>query len=328
MSQRIAVLHPAYLGDVVFAGPLTRALAEAWPGCQITFVTRPPGDAIARHLPGVARVIVYDKHGADRGLDGLRATGARLRAVAAELVIALHASPRTAALAWLSGAPRRLGPWEGLGSVLYTQTEALDGLPFVARSQALVTALGLSAQPELELRLPVGLRFRGRASVPVKSVALVPGSEWATKRWPLANAARLAVLLKERGCAPVLLGSPAEQELCRELNARAGGVCVDLCGNTVEEALAVLSACVGMVGGDSGLTHAARALGIPTVTLFGPTPTDAHVPGPRDRFVSLGLSCSPCSPHGQRACPLGHHRCLADLDADRVLAALGALGAC
>ena len=37
--------------------------------------------------------------------------------------------------------------------------------------------------------------------------------------------------------------------------------------------------------------------------------------------VALGLSCSPCSVHGSSRCPLGHHRCLADLDAERVAAA-------
>jgi len=67
------------------------------------------------------------------------------------------------------------------------------------------------------------------------------------------------------------------------------------------------------------LTHAARALGVPTVTLFGPTAPGAHELGPRQRAVALGLSCSPCSAHGQRRCPLGHHRCLRDLSADLVL---------
>jgi heptosyltransferase-2 len=35
--------------------------------------------------------------------------------------------------------------------------------------------------------------------------------------------------------------------------------------------------------------------------------------------VTLGLDCSPCSAHGQRRCPLGHHRCLRDLSAAAVL---------
>ena len=59
-------------------------------------------------------------------------------------------------------------------------------------------------------------------------------------------------------------------------------------------------------------------MGIPTVAVFGPTPSAVHTFGARERAVSLGLPCSPCSVHGSRSCPLGHHRCLRDLDAERV----------
>ena len=87
------------------------------------------------------------------------------------------------------------------------------------------------------------------------------------------------------------------------------------------EALAILARSAIAVGGDSGLVHAARALGIPTVAVFGPTASDVHVFGARERAVTLGLSCSPCSVHGSMRCPLGHHRCLDDLDAETVAAA-------
>ena len=91
------------------------------------------------------------------------------------------------------------------------------------------------------------------------------------------------------------LGSEAERALCEEV-ARAGGpACRNLAGSTVEEALALLSACRAAVGGDSGLTHAARALRLPVATLFGPTSPARHERGTRDVFVSLGLPCSPCA---------------------------------
>ena len=128
------------------------------------------------------------------------------------------------------------------------------------------------------------------------------------------------------GTPGVLLGSPSEKALCAELNARAGGGCLDVSGNRVAESLEILSACRAVIGGDSGLTHAARALGVPTVALVGPTPVWVHVPGARDRFVSLGLACSPCSDHGGRRCPLGHHRCLRELSAAQVANALREIG--
>ena len=103
------------------------------------------------------------------------------------------------------------------------------------------------------------------------------------------------------------------------MNAAARTKCIDTTGNPVGEALALLSEAALCVGGDTGLVHAARALGTPTIALFGPTSPDRHVFSGRARPVSLGIECSPCSEHGQERCPLGHHRCLRDLDVDRVL---------
>lgn len=328
MSRRIAVLQPAFLGDVVFASPLTRALAERWPGSEIAMLVRPPADEIARWLPGVTTVLSYDKRGADAGLSGFRRARDALRGFAPDLLVSLHESLRTAALAFGSGAPERVGPAGGLGSILYTHVEELAPLPFARQGCALAAALGAPADPRLELRLSGELKARGRALVPSRAVALVPGSEWETKRWPARELAALATGLSAAGWAPVLLGSPAERPLCAEVNALAGNVCLDLCGNRVEEALAVLSACARMVGGDSGLTHAARALGVKTVAIFGPTSPQRHEASAGDRFLSLALSCSPCSDHGSRRCPLGHHRCLVELGAPRVRAALDAWGEC
>jgi ADP-heptose:LPS heptosyltransferase len=145
------------------------------------------------------------------------------------------------------------------------------------------------------------------------------GSEWATKIWPAARFAGLADALWRQGLAPVLVGGPQERALAAAVNSAARVKCIDTTGNPVGEALALLSEAALCVGGDTGLVHAARALGTPTVALFGPTAPGRHVFGPRSRSVSLALECSPCSAHGQTLCPLGHHRCLRDLDVERVL---------
>jgi heptosyltransferase-2 len=150
--------------------------------------------------------------------------------------------------------------------------------------------------------------------------ALCIGSEWETKIWPAQHFADLADRLAERGLTPVLLGGPRETVLAEAVQARAGARCLDTTGNPLGEALAILARSAVVVGGDTGLVHAARALGAPTVALFGPSPMAAHEMEKRQRAVSLKLDCSPCSAHGQRHCPLGHHRCMRDLSAEMVLA--------
>ncbi len=323
---RIAVLQPAYLGDVVFASPLTRAIAKAWPGCEIAFVARPPADDLARCLPGVRTVLAYDKRGRDRGLRGIERLATELRRFAPEALVSFHGSLRTGLLAARSGIRRRIGPAGEPGSVFFHERVRL-GASFPGRAVALARALALEADERLCLELPEDWRERGRELAGGGGpLALVPGSEWETKRWPIERAAAFAHALLRAGIEPILLGSPAERALCAEVARRAGPGCRDVSGNRVAESLGILASCRGAVGGDSGLVHAARALGIPTVMLFGPTDPARHAWREGDAQVTLGLSCSPCSDHGSRSCPLGHHRCLADLSPERVLGELSKLG--
>ena len=321
--MRIIVWQPAYLGDVVFASPLTAAIAHANPEAELAFVARPPGDAMARRLPGVRRVFTYDKYGRDRGLTGGRKLLDELRAFKPDVWLSLHGSLRSGLFARLSRAGRAVGPAGAAGSLFFHERVPLAAQTFPGRAVMLARAIGLTAGPELCLELPDELRAQGRKAIGERqTLALIPGSEWETKRWPAAQAAALARDQISKGWQVALLGSPAERSLCAEIESATGGGCLNVCGNTIDEALGVLSACNGAVGGDSGLVHAARALGVPTATLFGPTDPARHVAGPNDAFVSLGLDCSPCSDHGGRRCPLGHHRCLRDLGPDRVAAAL------
>jgi heptosyltransferase-2 len=90
----------------------------------------------------------------------------------------------------------------------------------------------------------------------------------------------------------------------------------------------LLSRAQALVSNDSLPLHLAQATGTPTVAIFGPTvPAFGFGPtGPHDRVVELtGLACRPCSRHGPMQCPLGHHRCMQDLEAVRVLEALDAI---
>jgi heptosyltransferase-2 len=325
--QRIIVWQPAYVGDVVFASPLTRAMQRAWPGAEIAFVARPPASELAGFLPGVSRVFVYDKRGSQRGAGGTLDLVRALRSFRPDLWVSLHESLRSGLVARAVQAPRMLGPARGAGSAFFRERVSWSkNATFASRSVAMAERLGIAADPTLHLQLHEDLVAKARTILGLRAtVALIPGSVWATKRWPAAQMGQLAQQLLAVGKQVLLLGAPDERNLCAEIQRIAGGRCIDRCGDGLPEALGMLARCSAAVGSDSGLVHAARALGVPTVMLFGPTPSARHEAGPRDRFLSLGLDCAPCSVHGDDRCPLGHHRCMVDLPASQVVVALSQL---
>jgi len=305
---------------VVFTSALVDALADRF--AEVDVCVTPRGRDVALAMPRAARVEVFDKRGVDAGPMGLWRVAARLRARRYDAAALPHKSSRSALLAWLARIPRRVGFRGAPGSPLYTERIPEPPGTFTRREAALARAFGgeprpMRLVPRADWVRAAEDRLRGEAVA--RFAALCIGSEWETKIWPPEHFAALADGLAERGFLPVLLGGPREKPLAEAVQARAGARCADTTGNSIGEALAILSRCAVCVGGDTGLLHAARAMGVPTVALFGPTDPRAHDPGPRQRVVALGLECSPCSAHGQRRCPLGHHRCLRDLQPDLVL---------
>jgi heptosyltransferase II len=321
---RALVVHPGYLGDTVFLGPTVRALKARWPEGRVALCVTPRGEGVARLLPGCDEVIVYDKRGRDRGAGGLWRTGRRLRAYGPELALVPHYSPRAGALAWLSGAPRRIGY-----PLLCTERLPLDRTrPFVDRALLLARRAGVEGDPALALRCPAkldGYVARALAGAARPWIGLVPGAEWATKRWGVERYAELAGELGRAGATVILLGGPAEVEASRRIRDLAGVPVRDITGNTVPEAIAVLARCDLVVGGDTGLVHCARALARPVLVLFGPTDPRRHRFTERERYVALGLECQPCHDHGPERCPLTHHDCMRRLPVSRVSAAARAL---
>ena len=330
----VLVIQTAFLGDVVLTTPLLTALAERHGPVDV--VTTPAAAVLLETHPAVATVIRYDKRGADRGLRGLWTLGRRLGARGYARAYLPHRSWRSAALALLSGANERTGFADSPAAVTYTRrvprsatgheverlltlaspAEAADAGPPVPAVQLALTADDRAAADAWLRERNVGAGF----------VALAPGSIWGTKRW--AGYPELAAALD----APVVvLGGRDDAALADQVVAAAPGRAFSAAGTLGLRTSAALIARAGvLVTNDSAPLHLATAVGTPVVAIFGPTvPAFGFGPrGPRDVIVEHpSLACRPCSAHGPQVCPLGHHRCMRELSAASVRAAVAAASA-
>jgi heptosyltransferase-2 len=311
------VIQTAFLGDVILTTPLLEVLAARHGPVDV--VTTPGAAQLLETHPAVRQVLRHDKHGSERGPGGILRLARRLRANGYARAYLPHRSWRSGLAARLAGIPERIGFADAPARHLYTARVPHRGAHEVDRLLALADAPP-GGRPSLGLTDAdhgAAIAWLETAGVPSRFVVMAPGSIWGTKRWGQFPALAHAV-----DAFVVVLGGPEDRDLGEAILAAAPGRSANACGALpLRASAAVLSRAAVLVTNDSAPLHLAQATATPTVALFGPT-VPAFGFGPRgasDRIEEVsGLACRPCSRHGPARCPLGHHRCMTDLEVDRV----------
>lgn len=268
---RLWVRLPNWLGDVVMALPLLRALRAARPDLEITFVAK------AAYLPLLERLSLADHLRPLPKASGLAyfADFRRAREEFIDCYLLFTNSTRGDLEAWCTRARQRFGlARPGKSRRLLTHRFKLgrdydesqhhqlelwtDFLRHFGLEQpADLSPLQLSAlSPQLSASSPIGL---------------ICGSEnTPEKRWPVEHWRALIAALPERRFA--LFGTPNDRAITDAIAAGFGDRVENLAGKTgLVEFATRLQACALLVANDTGGMHLANSLGVPVVGLFGPT---------------------------------------------------------
>lgn len=331
-AARALVIAPQWIGDAVMTEPLLRRLAAR--GERLTVGALPWVAPVYRAMPQVAEVIEFPfAHG---GLQ-LRARRALARQFQGRFDVAYVCpnSLKSALLPFLAGIPRRVGY---LGETrVGLLTHRLKNPPKGRRPPMVAFYSALSGETGVERDRPclhvepaqVAAALAQHGLARGGYYVFVPGAEYGpAKRWPAERFAELARQLE----APVLLlGSGKEAALGAQITDQAAGAdCRNLAGaTTLADAFALIAGARRVITNDTGLMHVAAALDVPQVAIFGSS-SPLHTPPLSARARVLWLKQDPayqppldCAPCFQRECPLGHLRCLRDIDAGRVRALAG-----
>lgn len=329
-APKLLVVGPSWVGDMVMAQALYRLLREREPACEIHVVAPPWSLPVLERMPEVARAIELDVGHGEVALGRRRALGRRLRAERYDRAIVLPRSAKAALVPWFARVPRRTGyrgEWR-YGLLNDVRRSPPERVMTVER----FVALGLDADAAPPSPLPEGWRPRLTADaanaerllalhdLPPSGpmVALLPGAEYGpAKRWPTAHFAALAASLGAKGVATVVIGSAKEQALGAEI-AAAHSLARNLCGlTTLADAVDLLAVAAAAVTNDSGLMHVAAAAGTQVVAIYGSSSPERTPPlTARADILRTGIACSPCF---ARECPLGHLRCLTEIEPAAVL---------
>ncbi|MEO6460673.1 MAG: glycosyltransferase family 9 protein [Bdellovibrionota bacterium] len=287
-----------------------------------------------KHLAARTRIITLAKKSSEKSFWGLRRWTRALVAEGGipEKVFCLQRSFRSGLVAVLSGANDRVGFSSGAASFFYTRLvrrgweqgeheieKNLDLLRAAYPSAEILAWRGLD-KPSL---LAADTASRPERHTDRAAIAL--GSPWPTKRWPVEHAIDLCRKWAGEGIEVLLIGDPSARSIAEEIRTAVPSLMIqDHVGKTsMSQWVDLLDSCAVLVSGDSASVHVASDIALPVVALFGPTVPEFGFTPWRSHSKVLqhaDLACRPCSIHGPKQCPLGHHQCLKNIGAERVFA--------
>lgn len=160
-----------------------------------------------------------------------------------------------------------------------------------------------------------------------EAIVLHPGSGSRKKVWPLRYFLDLYHHLQSvpgRGFL-VVLGPAEGQEIHQAFTSLNASNLKIAKGLSLVQLASVMEGCGFFIGNDSGISHMAAALGLPTLAIFGPT--DHRVWSPRGQRVEVlrkEMPCAPCAEERFFLCK--EQECLKQIGVEDVLKRLKRMG--
>lgn len=351
--NRFLIVNPFGIGDAIFSMALVEALRRAKPDAYIAFVCNERTEPVVRMNRAIDRTIVFHR---DRFRKlwkrhpflfwaKLRALFGLVRAERFNAMIDLSLGREYALFGWLAGIRERVGfDCKGRG-IFLTKKEPLasySGRHVAELQLGLLGRIGIDpaagpSRPSLVVpeaaRLEADAIWKRAGFRPEdRIVAVAPGGgrTWGAnakyKQWDAGRFGEVAATLAaDAHTKTLVLGDREEAPLLDQArSAVKAGSCAILAGERIDTVAACLVRCRALVANDGGLLHLANALGVRTVSLYGPVDEGVYGPFwddvPRE-VLTEAVGCRPCY-KDFRFPPCTHDRqCLDRLPVSRVVEA-------
>lgn len=286
--ERILIVKPSALGDIVQALPALSALRDSFPEAQITWLVCPEFAPLLRGHPYLEEILLFDRCRLSRawrsgsGRRALRSLRQDLRAGRFDVTFDFQGLLRSALAGWFSRAKQRFGPANGRECSPWFYT---DPVPPDARSMhvvdhylAMVEAAGGERPEQPRFVFPSFpsaqeqvKQWQQQQGIEVGRYAvIVAGSAHSDKCWAVERFSMLADRITQSYQIPVLLvGTESERATAERIRSLARTTIKNIVGTTdLPELVSLMRDAALVVSNDTGPGHIAAGLGIPLVMLF------------------------------------------------------------
>ena len=318
-GKRFLLIRLSSIGDVLHSTPVAQALKQAMPSAHITWVVGENPAGMLQSNPWLDEVYVWPREKWEAYMrqgrlgeawklwDQLRRD---LRSRNFDVALDIHGLFLSGMVALASGAPRRIGlpNTRELNNWFMTETAQphRGDKHVIQRYASILRPLGITTtdptmtlviDQESELFAKGFLQSQGFVAGQ-RLIAIVPATTWPSKNWPPDYFATVANYLGQSAVV-LLCGSPGDRRIADEVLKQTRVPVIDAVGQTsLIQLAALLAQSTAVITGDTGPLHMAIALGIPSVSIFGPSSPEKFGPlmGPHTALTAAS-SCLSCFKH-------------------------------
>lgn len=338
--KRVLIVKLAAIGDTCMATPIAGSLRTEFPGTKIDWLVNSWAKDVLVNNPDIDEIVEFTPPGQAKGL--LKKLNAyisalfliyRLRGKHYDRAFIVHRSKFPGLLAKLGGVKEIIGfKYKDSGKYLTHGIKYDDAAHEVSRNLALLSAIDTSSiTTEMGVAISADERkwaddlFVKLSFTDDKKIIAIspgggdnPGLSMHTKRWDRDKFVELIKRLNNRANV-LLVGGRDDTDVCAYIADKTGAK--NMAGNTtLRQSMAILQRCDLYIGNDSGPLYIAAALGVKTVSLFGPSDPRLVAPiGEKHRYLweaGTLLDCAPCYKPSTvfdtdfTQCPKGDFKCM------------------
>lgn len=286
--KRILILKLGAIGDVIHSLPVLSTLRRALPKAHLAWAVEDTAYPVLEGNRDLDELILLER----KRLKGwfaisyIRSWLGELRGKSFDTVLDLHNLLKTGFIAYASRASMRVGFRKFReGNFLFMN----HWIPPEARHQhavdkylSLLAPLGID-ENIWDRRFPLNWTNEDELFIDQffreqqqhreqRWVVINPGASWPSKRWPPSRYAKVGdALIKEYSVRVLILWGPREYPLAESIGKSMAEKSVLAPKTSIKQLMALIKRCRLFISGDTGPVHIAAALGVPTVTLFGPS---------------------------------------------------------
>ena len=321
--NRILAIKFSSIGDIVLTTSPLRTLSHIFPSAKIDFLTLNNFAPILEGSKIIHKIIQFDKN---TGFKGLIKTGKWINSSDYDLLIDFHNSLRSKIIrSIISNIPKRYlkkPRWKRF--ILFRFRKNLFSSDFSQLKllhQPIAEYMDHKKYPLPELSISINERKDAKRLLRVKGVnkqfiVIVPGAAWPQKSWIVKNYHRLLTDIKKRINVNFVILGGENDKICNGLT-KCDADYINLQGGTsLRESMSIIANSKFVIGSDTGLVHAAEALGKRVVMILGPTSRETGAGVNRTDSVIVedsNIWCRPCSQSGKRKCYRDEQYCITNI---------------